>query len=119
MDLLQAAMNYHIGSVGVVFIAIILFLFSFSTFLGIMFYARCNVAYVFGDSVKAQKIYQAVCLCMLFAGGLAQYTFVWELGDLGVGLMTVFNMMAIIPLSNQAIHALKDYELNWKNREKV
>ena len=118
MDLLQAAMNYHIGSAGVIFIAIILFLFSFSTFLGIMFYARCNVAYVFGDSIKAQKIYQAICLAMLFAGGLAQYTFVWELGDLGVGLMTVFNMIAIIPLSNQAIHALKDYELNWKNREK-
>ena len=118
MDLLQAAMNYHIGNAGVIFIAIILFLFSFSTFLGIMFYARCNVAYVFGDTMKAQKIYQVVCLGMLFAGGLAQYTFVWELGDLGVGLMTVFNMMAIIPLSNQAIHALKDYELNWKNREK-
>lgn len=118
MDLLQAAMNYHIGNTGVIFIAVILFLFSFSTFLGIMFYARCNVAYVFGDTMKAQKIYQVVALCMLFAGGLAQYTFVWELGDLGVGLMTVFNMVAIIPLSNQVIHALKDYETNWMKREK-
>ena len=118
MDLLQAAMNYHIGSIGGIFIAVILFLFSFSTFLGIMFYARSNVAYIFGDTMKAQKGYQIFALIMLFAGGLAQYTFVWELGDLGVGLMTVFNMMAIIPLSNQAIHALKDYELNWRNREK-
>ena len=118
MDLLQAAMNYHIGSIGGIFIAVILFLFSFSTFLGIMFYARSNVAYIFGDTMKAQKGYQIFALVMLFAGGLAQYTFVWELGDLGVGLMTVFNMMAIIPLSNQAIYALKDYELNWRNREK-
>ncbi len=118
MDLLQAAMNYHIGSAGVIFIAVILFLFSFSTFLGIMFYARSNVSYVFGDTMKAQKIYQIFALCMLFAGGLAQYTFVWELGDLGVGLMTVFNMMAIIPLSSQAVYALKDYELNWMNKER-
>lgn len=112
MDLLQAAMNHHIGQFGVIFIAIILFLFSFSTFLGIMFYARGNVAYIFGDNWKSQNIYKIFGLCMLFAGGLAQYTFVWELGDLGVGLMTIFNMMAIVPLSGQAIASLKDYEEN-------
>ena len=106
MDLLQAAMNHHIGQVGVIFIAVILFLFSFSTFLGIMFYARGNVAYVFGDNWKSQNLYKIFALGMLFAGGLAQYTFVWELGDLGVGLMTVFNMMAIIPLSGQALASL-------------
>ena len=31
MDLLQTAMNYHLGSLGGVFIAVILWLFSFST----------------------------------------------------------------------------------------
>lgn len=116
MDLLQAAMNYHIGQFGVVFIAIILFLFSFSTFLGIMFYARGNVAYVFGDNWSSQNIYKVFGLCMLFAGGLAQYTFVWELGDLGVGLMAIFNMIAIIPLSGQAIASLKDYETNYMKK---
>lgn len=39
MDLLQAAMNHHLGYAGVVFIAVVLFLFSFSTFLGILYYA--------------------------------------------------------------------------------
>ena len=49
MDLLQAAAQYHLGSFGVVFIAVTLALFSFSTFIGILFYARSNVAYLFGD----------------------------------------------------------------------
>ena len=40
MNLLQTAMNYHLGGFGVVFIAVILWMFSFSTFLGILFYAR-------------------------------------------------------------------------------
>ena len=40
MDLLQTAMRYHLGEFGVIFIAVTLFLFSFSTFLGILFYAR-------------------------------------------------------------------------------
>ena len=54
---------------------------------------------------------------MLFIGGVAAYEFVWELGDLGVGLMTVFNMIAIVPLSGQAINALKDYETNYKKKK--
>ena len=47
---------------------------------------------------------------MLFGGGLAAYQFVCDLGDIGVGLMTVFNMIALIPLAPQAIRSLKEYE---------
>ena len=55
---------------------------------------------------------------MLFIGGIAAYSFVWDLGDLGVGLMTIFNMLAIIPLSGQAIASLKDYEKNFLIKNK-
>ena len=102
MDLLQTAMQYHLGEFGVIFIAVILWLFSFSTFLGILFYARPNVAYLFGDNWLSQTLYKILALVMLFVGGLAAYQFVWDLGDLGVGLMTVFNMIALIPLGSQS-----------------
>lgn len=110
MDLLQVSMNYHLGNFGVIFIAVILWLFSFSTFIGILFYARPNIAYLFGDNWLSQNLYKILALIMLFIGGLAAYTFVWELGDIGIGLMTIFNMIALIPLSRQAIDSLKDYE---------
>lgn len=110
MDLLQSAMNYHMGTFGVIFIAVILWLFSFSTFIGILFYARPNVAYLFGDNWLSQTLYKILALVMLFIGGLAAYTFVWDLGDIGIGLMTIFNMVALIPLSGQAVRSLKDYE---------
>lgn len=119
MDLLQTAMNYHLGEFGVIFIAVILWLFSFSTFLGILFYARSNVAYLFGDNWISQTLYKVLALVMLFVGGLAAYQFVWDLGDLGVGLMTVFNMIALIPLAPKALASLKDYEQNvMKKKEK-
>ena len=92
MDLLQSAMHYHLGEFGVIFIAITLFLFSFSTFLGILFYARSNVAYLFGDKWIWQTLYKVLALVMLFVGGIATYTFVWDLGDVGIGLMTIFNI---------------------------
>lgn len=112
MDLLQAAMHYHLGQFGVVFIAVILWLFSLSTFLGILFYARSNVAYLFGDHWGAQLAYKILALVMLFVGGLAAYQFVWDLGDVGVGLMTVFNMIALFPLAPKALASLRDYEEN-------
>ncbi len=110
MDLLQTAMRYHLGEFGVIFIAVILLLFSLSTFLGILFYARSNVAYLFGDNWLSQTLYKLLALVMLFVGGLAAYQFVWDLGDVGVGLMTVFNMIALFPLAPKALASLKDYE---------
>ena len=110
MELLQTAMHYHLGRFGVIFIAVTLWLFSFSTFIGILFYARSNVAYLFGDNWLSQTLYKILALVMLFIGGLATYTFVWDLGDIGIGLMTIFNLLILIPQSREAIAALKDYE---------
>ena len=109
MELLQGAMFHHFGYAGVIFIAIVLFLFCFSTFIGILYYARSNVAFVFGDRWGAQTAYKILALAMLFIGGLAAYTFVWDLGDFGVGLMTVFNMIAILPFGGEAIRSLNEY----------
>lgn len=110
MPLLQAAMEHHFGFFGVVFVAVILFLFSFSTFLGVLFYARSNVSYIWGDGWLSQTVYKIFALVMLFIGGLASYTFVWDLGDIGIALMTIFNMIALFPMSKEALKALDDYK---------
>ena len=110
MDLLQCAMSYHLGKAGVIFIAITLALFSFSTFIGILFYARSNVSYLFGDKWCWQTGYKVLALVMLFIGGIQTYTVVWDLGDVGIGLMTIFNLIALYPLSKEALQALNSYE---------
>ena len=115
MELLQTAMYHHFGQAGVVFTAITLWLFSFSTFIGILFYARSNVAYLFVDNWISQTLYKIVALVMLFIGGLATYTFVWDLGDIGIGLMTIFNMIVLLPMSGQALKTLKDYQNSKKS----
>jgi len=117
MNLLQTAMNYHLGGFGVVFIAVILWMFSFSTFLGILFYARSNVAYLFGDNWISQTAYKIIALFMLFIGGLAAYTFVWDLGDVGIGLMTIFNIILLYPQGEKALKELKKYEESKKHRK--
>ena len=118
MELLQTAMRYHLGEAGVIFIAVMLFLFSFSTFLGILFYARSNVAYLFGDNWASQTAYKVLALVMLFIGGIAAYTFVWDLGDVGIGLMTVFNTVILYLMGGQALDELKKYEAVRKEQKK-
>ena len=110
MKLLQTAMKYHLGNFGVIFIAVTLFMFSFSTFLGILFYARSNVAYLFGDKWCWQTAYKVLALVMLFIGGIAAYTFVWDLGDVGIGLMTIFNIFVLYPLAPKAMGEMKENE---------
>ena len=112
MDLLQTAMYHHLGSAGVIFIAITLALFSFSTFIGILFYARSNVAYLLGDRWCWQTAYKVLALVMLFIGGLQQYTVVWDLGDVGIGLMTIFNIVTLYPMGGEALEELRKYEKN-------
>ena len=110
MDLLQTALQYHLGGFGVVFIAATLALFSFSTFLGVLYYARGNVAYLCGDNWWSQIVYKLIALTMLVIGGMQAYTVVWDLGDVGIGLMTIFNMIALVPMAKEALAALNDYE---------
>ena len=58
----------------------------------------------------SQTAYKLIALVMLVIGGMQAYTVVWDLGDVGIGLMTIFNMIALYPLSGEALTALQEYE---------
>ncbi len=118
MTLLYNVMVYHLGTFGGIFIAITLWLFAFSTFIGVLFYARSNVSYLFGDRMIPQTVFKIFALVMLFVGGLASYTLVWTIGDIGIALMTIFNAMALFPMFGEAREMLKSYESKRKLNKK-
>jgi AGCS family alanine or glycine:cation symporter len=68
------------------------------------------VSYLFGDKWGWQTAYKVLALIMLFIGGIATYTFVWDLGDVGIGLMTIFNIGILYLMGNEALGELKKYE---------
>lgn len=70
-----------------------------------------HVAYLFGNKWCYQTAYKIVALVMLFIGGLAAYTTVWDLGDVGVGLMTIFNLIALYPMGGPGTESP---EKGWK-----
>ena len=62
------------------------------------------------NGLKTTLLMGSMVGLMLLIGGLQAYTVVWDLGDVGIGLMTIFNMIALYPLSGEAMDALNDYE---------
>lgn len=110
MELLQKSFNYHLGSTfGEIFVAIILFLFCFSTLLGICFYGKVNVKFL-TDKEFGQILFKIFALSMIFIGGIQQNFFMWNLADLGLALMTIINLSGMFPLSKFAFDSLKDYQ---------
>ncbi|WP_176892480.1 alanine:cation symporter family protein [Fusobacterium varium] len=109
MTLLQESFRYQVGNWGVAFTAVILFLFSFSTILGVSFYAKPNLAFLC-DKPWLQEAFKIFTLLMLFVGGVRQNFLVWNLADLGLGLMTIVNLIGVYPLTYKAIESLKEYE---------
>ena len=76
------------------------------------------MAYLFGDNWASQTAYKVLALVMLFIGGIAAYTFVWDLGDVGIGLMTVFNTVILYLMGGQALDEQKKYEAVRKEQKK-
>ena len=56
---------------------------------------------------------------MMLVGGVAAYTVVWDLGDVGIGLMTIFNILVILPMSKEALASLREYEQEIKERKRA
>ena len=99
-----------------------------STFVVVLllFCTSDSSLWFFREGIPAEELgkltsYKSLMACfadpiiMLFIGGLAAYTFVWDLGDIGVGLMTIFNMIVLLPMSGQALKTLKDYQNSKKS----
>ena len=95
--LTQAAFMKGFGSAGIIFVAVCLFFFAFSTILSWHFFGLVNVKYLFGE--KASKLYSMIVVVCIVIGSALHVDLVWNLSDLFNGLMAVPNLLALLALS--------------------
>ena len=109
----QIAIDEALPAFGPSFVAIAVFLFSFTTLLSFAFYAETNVAYLIPNKT-AQRAVIAIARLLLAGsmvfGAVQSSALVWAFADFGVGLYTWVNIVALILLSPVAIRLLKDYD---------
>ncbi|WP_432651973.1 alanine/glycine:cation symporter family protein [Priestia flexa] len=108
IQLTQVALSTHIGGWAVQFIAIILFMFAFSSLVANYYYGETNIEFLTSNKIWLNLYRFGVILMVLF-GSVASLGVVWGLADLFMALMAITNLIAIILLSKVAIAVLNDY----------
>lgn len=103
----QAAFSNGFGFFGVIFVAVCLFFFAFTTIIGWYFFGEQNVKYLFGT--KAAKVYAVLVVCFILLGSALKVDLVWDLADCFNGLMVIPNLLGILALSGVVGGLFKEY----------
>ncbi|PHV11250.1 sodium:alanine symporter family protein [Chitinimonas sp. BJB300] len=106
--LTQAAVSFHIGSAGAGFMAIVIFMFAFTSILGNYAYAESNMNFIY-KSKTGLTIFRLLVLLMVLFGSTSSLPLVWDIADVCMGVMVIINLVAILFLSKFALAAWKDY----------
>lgn len=112
----QAAISSNVGEWGIHFITFSIFAFAFSSLIGNYFYAESNILFIKNNRVVLH-IFRMTCVVAIFLGAQADFSLVWNLADITMGLMAIVNIIAIFLLGNVAIKVLKNYEKKKKAGE--
>ncbi len=122
----QAAVDSVLSGFGGQFVSIALFFFVFTTIMAYYFYSESSIMYIFNlGKEKGKKAESAAIWAFRFGilgaavfGAVRETNVIWQLGDIGVGLLAWINVIALLILCPKAIRALKDYESRLKAGEK-
>jgi len=109
----QAAIDTVFPGFGSAFIAIAVLFFAFTTLLSFGYYAKPNVIFLTGDEKKAKiicAIVVGVQVIMTVYGSANSSALVWNIADVGVGLIAWFNLLGLLFLVKPIAALLKDFE---------
>lgn len=113
VQLVQHSASAMIGSWASPFIAVVMFLFCFTSLISNYYYGESNLAFIM-RSDKFRRTYRVCFLLMLFWGSVSGLDIVWDLADLFGGTLAVVNMIALVFLGKIAISVMKEYESQQK-----
>lgn len=107
----QTALANTFGPFGYYFVTFALLLFAFTTLLGNLFYCEGCLNYIAGRAVsrKTMNVFRVAVCAVVFLGALLDFSLVWNISDVLMGIMALINLPVIVILGRQAIAALNDY----------
>ncbi len=91
-------------------LAIIIVLFVFTSLTGYCYQAESNIGYLTKDNERMIWACRIVFVIASFFGACVNADVIWNMGDIGYGLMAWCNIIAIIIMARPAVNLLKDYE---------
>ncbi|MCD8053300.1 MAG: alanine:cation symporter family protein [Lachnospiraceae bacterium] len=119
----QLACQQVMGGIAPLFIAIMLFLFSFTCLISYFYEAETAAMYLFQGEGKANirktvtRIMQIGMPILIFIWGIIESDLAWNLSDLALGACTWINMVIVLALSPKAVALYHDYEDQMKAKK--
>lgn len=106
----QKAFEIRFGHFGLIFVAVSLLFFAFSTIVGWYFFAEANIKFLFGS--KGLTPFRIIVLIFIVIGTTQKVELVWELADMFNGIMVIPNVIGLIGLAKMVKSTLDKAEKN-------
>lgn len=116
--LVQESLANIFGAIAPSALALVVFMFAFSSIVGNYYYGEINVAFFEGDesgvipsviAKNAVNIFRVLVLGMIVFGSFAELSLVWDSADLFMGFLCLTNLYALARLGKFSFIALDDY----------
>ncbi len=104
----QKGFELAFGTKGVMFLAVSLFFFAFTTVIGWYYFGEANISYLFGK--KGILPYRIAVILAILVGTVLKAQAAWDLSDLFNGLMVIPNVVGILLLSGIVAKKKKEFE---------
>ena len=105
IGLTQFAMANLFGPLGNYLLTVAIFCFGFSTVPTAYFYGESNIKFLTRNK-KAVYGLRLLVMAVVFISALGSSRMIWSLVDLGTGVTSIINLIALIALSTQVKNAL-------------
>lgn len=102
------AVETEIGAWGKYFVTAAIFLFAYSTIIANYFYGETNIRFI-TTRPGAVFLFRIITGGTVLLGAIVGLQTAWSMVDIVMGLMTLFNLVAILLLSDKVFRLLKNY----------
>ena len=102
IEITLKALNAHLGSFGTIVLIFTIISFAFSTIISGYYYGESNLKYL-DKKVDNKKIHllNIFVVIILFVGAIISPNILWNIVDIGAGLLAIINSFAMIKLNKE------------------
>lgn len=110
IEIVQSALNYHLGDIANLILTVIIITFAFSTVVSGYYYGESNIKYIFKNiSDKGVFFLKIIVVLVIIYGAIASPTNLWNIVDIGVAILAIINVVAIFLLRKDVFIEMNNY----------
>ncbi|WP_082187923.1 alanine/glycine:cation symporter family protein [Anaerococcus urinomassiliensis] len=108
LQITQAALANEVGSWSNYFLTFCILMFAFSSIIGNYYYGENNILNL-NLGKYSLNIYRSLVLIAIILGCVGDFSVVWNIGDVFMGIMAIINLIVLIFLGKISVGVYNDY----------